>query len=185
LSQSAAPFADIAFAALGQNAALIISVMALFATTNTVLLMLLAASRIVYGMAESGSLPRKLSRVHPVTRTPWVAILLSMGLCMAFVLLGDIAFVANVNNFTVFVTFAVINAALIVLRYRKPDVSRPFQVPLSLGRLPMLPVLGIIFNIFMLLQLSLQILTIGFGLTALGGLAAILRERAIKHFHRT
>ncbi len=174
LSQSAAPFADIAFAALGQNAALIISVMALFATTNTVLLMLLAVSRIVYGMAESGSLPGKLSRVHPVTRTPWIAILLSMGLCMAFVLLGDIVFVANVNNFTVFVTFAVINAALIVLRYRRPDVSRPFRVPLSLGRLPMLPVLGIIFNSFMLLQLSPKILAVGFGLTLLGGLAAIL-----------
>ncbi len=112
-----------------------------------------------------------------MTRTPWVAILLSMGLCMAFVLLGDIAFVANVNNFTVFVTFVVINAALIVLRYKMPDMSRPFQVPFSLGRLPMLPVLGIIFNSFMLLQLSPKILIVGFALTLLGGLAAILNMR--------
>ncbi|MCX6670159.1 MAG: hypothetical protein NTV25_10220 [Methanothrix sp.] len=45
--------------------------------------------------------------------------------------------------------------------------------------------LGIVFNIFMLLQLSLQVLAIGFGLTALGGLAAILRERKFKYVHRT
>jgi APA family basic amino acid/polyamine antiporter len=45
--------------------------------------------------------------------------------------------------------------------------------------------LGIVFNIFMLLQLSLQVLAIGFGLTALGGLAAILRERKFKYVYRT
>jgi amino acid transporter len=107
--------------------------MALFATTNTVLLMLLAASRIIYGMADSSSLPEVLGRVHPVTRTPWIAVLASMILCMGFVLLGDIALVANVNNFTVFVTFITINAALMLLRYRKPEISRPFKVPLAIG----------------------------------------------------
>jgi APA family basic amino acid/polyamine antiporter len=64
-------FAEIAYAALGQRASIAISVMALFATTNTVLLMLLASSRIIYGMAESSSLPRMLAQVHPKTGTPW------------------------------------------------------------------------------------------------------------------
>jgi len=111
LSQSSAPFADIAYSALGANASTIISIIALFATTNTVLLMLLASSRIIYGMAQSGSLPQILANVHPQRRTPWTATLLSMALAMAFVSFQDIAFVANVNNFTIFVTFMVINAA--------------------------------------------------------------------------
>ncbi len=118
------------------NAFFVLSVIALFATTNTVLLMLLAASRIIYGMADSSSLPEVLGRVHPVTRTPWMAVLASMILCMGFVLLGDIALVANVNNFTVFVTFITINAALMLLRYRKPEISRPFKVPLAIGKVP-------------------------------------------------
>lgn len=96
---------------------------------------------------------------------------------MSFVYLGDISFVANVNNFTVFVTFIVINAALIRLRQSKPELSRPFRVPLSLGLMPILPVLGILFNAFMLIQLSGQILAIGFGLTIVGGMAALLRRR--------
>lgn len=177
LSQSAAPFAEIAYAALGQRASNAISVMALFATTNTVLLMLLASSRIIYGMAESSSLPRMLAQVHPRTGTPWAAIILSTVLSMAFVLLEDIAFVANVNNFTVFLTFIVINAALIVLRYKNPKSTRPFQVPISLGRMPLLPVLGILVNAFMLLQLSWQVLSIGIGLTVLGVAASFLVER--------
>ena len=179
LSQSSAPFADIAYFVLGPNASTIISIVALFATTNTALLMLLASSRIIYGMAQAGSLPPILARVHPRTQTPWVAALLSMTVAMAFVFLGDIAFVANVNNFTVFVTFMVINAALIMLRYRKPQVHRPFQVPLSWGRLPLLPALGIFFNAFMLAQLTWQIMAIGLGLVVLGGLAAMLSRRSL------
>ena len=179
LSQSSAPFANIAFAALGTNASTIISVMALFATTNTVLLMLLASSRIIYGMAKSGSLPKILATVHPKNHTPWVATLLTMALAMTFVFLEDITFVANVNNFTVFVTFIVINAALVMLRYHKPELSRPFHVPLSWGRLPFLPLLGIFFNVFMLVQLSGQVIVIGFGLMVLGGLAALLNKHNI------
>jgi len=178
LSQSSAPFADIAFAALGQQASFIVSIMALFATTNTVLLMLLASSRIVYGMSESGSLPGILSQIHPATRAPWTAIILVMVLAMAFVFLEDIAFVANINNFIVFITFIVINASLILLRYHKPEITRPFQVPLSIGRLPIMPALAIFFNAFMMLQLSVQVLAIGVGLTILGFLAAHISFRS-------
>lgn len=179
LSASAAPFSDIAHAALGHNASLVISVMALFATTNTVLLMLLAASRIIFGMAESASLPRILSCVHSRTGTPWVAVILVAALCMAFVSLQDISFVANVNNFTVFLTFIVINAAMIRLRYRRPEAVRPFRVPFSWGKLPILPVLGVAVNVFMMLQLSWSVIAIGAGLTVLGGAAAHLLDRSM------
>jgi APA family basic amino acid/polyamine antiporter len=178
LSRSGAPFADIANAAFGRSAFFILSVMALFSTTNTVLLMLLAASRIIYGMADSSSLPKYLGRVHPVTRTPWIAVLASMVLCMMFVLIGDIAFVANVSNFTIFVTFIAINACLILLRYRKPKIQRPFKVPLVVGQLPVLPLLGIILNAFMLIQLSLEVIAIGIGLMALGIFVALATGRS-------
>jgi len=177
LSTSSAPFSDIAHAALGRNASLTISVMALFATTNTVLLMLLAASRIVFGMAESSSLPPILASVHPRTKTPWAAIVLVTAMCMAFIFLQDISFVANVNNFTVFLTFMVINAALIRLRYRRPELARPFRVPYSWGKLPVLPVLGIAVNLFLMLQLSWAAIALGAGLTILGAVAAKFLDR--------
>ena len=179
LSHSSAPFSDIARYALGPNASAAISVMALFATTNTVLLMLLASSRIIYGMASSGSLPAILASVHPRTHTPWIATILSMIIAMSFVFLGDIAFVANVSNFTVFVTFIVINAGLVSLRYKKPQIVRPFRVPISLGKLAILPVLGILFNFLMLAQLETRVMAIGLGLGGLGAIAALLSMRYI------
>ncbi|RQW81587.1 MAG: amino acid permease [Methanothrix sp.] len=178
LSTSSAPFSDIAHAALGRNASLAISVMALFATTNTVLLMLLAASRIVFGMAESSSLPLILASVHPRTKTPWAAVVLVTIMCMAFVFLQDISFVANVNNFTVFLTFMVINAALIRLRYRRPELARPFRVPFSWGKLPILPLLGIVVNLFLMLQLSWSAIALGAGLTILGAAAAHFLDKS-------
>jgi APA family basic amino acid/polyamine antiporter len=182
LSRSSAPFADIAYSAFGPGASTIISIIALFATINTVLLLLLASSRIIYGMAQSGSLPQILASVHPLTLTPLAATIICMILAMAFVFLEDIAFVASVSNFTIFVTFMVINAVLIVLRYRKPAMNRPFQVPFTWGRLPLLPVLGIFFNAFMLAQLTWQVSAIGIGLMILGGLASMLNRRSLQSY---
>jgi APA family basic amino acid/polyamine antiporter len=178
LGGSAAPFADIALVAAGQRAFFLLSIIALFSTTNTVLLLLLAASRIVYGMAASSALPGALAMVHPATGSPWAATLAVILPSMAFVLLQDIEFVANVANFTIFLTFMVINAALIVLRYRRPEAWRPFRVPLALGRMPLIPLLGAAFNAFMLAQLSFQVLLMGSALALLGGLAFLM----VKYF---
>lgn len=174
LGTSEAPFADLAFSVMGSDAFVILSVIALFATANTVLLMLLAASRITYGMADSFSLPGILAQVHPSRRTPWVAILSMMALSMVFVLAGDIKFAANVTNFTLFVTFIVVNAALVMLRYTKPDLERHFRVPLTIGKLPLLPLLGLAFCVFMLAQLSLQVIAVGMMLIVLGGLFSLV-----------
>ena len=160
LSQSSAPLADIASAALGKNAFIVLSIIAIFATSNTVLLMLLAASRITYGMAESSSLPRILSESRLRTRTPWMAILGTTVMTIVFILLNDIGYLAGITEFTVFITFVVINGSLIVLRYKQADVYRPFQVPIALGRFPLPPLLGLFFNIFMLIQLSVTVLAL-------------------------
>jgi APA family basic amino acid/polyamine antiporter len=176
LAESKAPFADIALAAVGRRGFFLLSIIALFSTTNTVLLMLLAASRIVYGMASSSALPRAFARVHPATGAPWAATLAVILPSLAFVLLQDIGFVANVANFTLFLSFIVINAALIVLRFNQPEIKRPFRVPLAMGKMPLIPLLAIAFNAFMLAQLSFQVLLMGSFLALLGGLAAMIKR---------
>jgi len=180
LAASRAPFADVASGALGPAAFTLISVIALFATANTALLMMMASSRIAYGMASSSSLPAALARVHSRTRTPWVAIVAVALASMAFLFAGEIDFVANVTNFTLFLTFVVINASVILLRYRAPDTPRPFRIPGSIGFLPVLPALGVVSSLFLLAQLDAQVLLVGGALVALGtgiALAGYRRSR--------
>jgi APA family basic amino acid/polyamine antiporter len=74
LSVSKAPFSDIVSGTLGPDAAIVIAVVALFATANTALMSMYASSRVLYGMAGSSRLTARFARVHPGRRTPWTAI---------------------------------------------------------------------------------------------------------------
>jgi amino acid transporter len=181
LSGSNAPFTDIVSVALGPDAAILIAVIALFATANTVLMSIYASSRILYGMAESSRLTAVFSRVHPGRRTPWTAILFCGFLSIALLFTGDIAFIANVTNFMLFVTFTVINAAVIFLRYSSPESSRPFRIPFSVGKLPLIPLAGMVFCIFLLAQQKVSVLGLGVALTAAGiVLMVIARHSSIR-----
>ncbi|MDW7728008.1 MAG: amino acid permease [Candidatus Methanoperedens sp.] len=177
LATSEAPLADIAFTALGPDAFVILSVIALFATANTALLMMLASSRITYGMAESSSLPSILARIHHTRRTPSAAIFIIMLLSLMFVFSGDIGLVANITNYTLFVTFIVINATVITLRYKLPELERPFRVPLNIGKFPVLALFGFVFCLFMLTQLGMGAILSGIGLTLIGLLFALMYEK--------
>jgi basic amino acid/polyamine antiporter, APA family len=177
LGLSGAPLADVAAVSLGNKAFFLMSWIALFSTINTVLVVMLGGSRIVYGMAYSGSLPKSISRLHPHYRTPWVAILGVSCLSTLFVLLRDIAIVANIANFMIFIVFFMINLSLIKLRYVDPGRNRPFKVPLNIGRFPLLPFLGILSTVVLFSQLSLEVITYGFVLTGIGIVIMLLRTR--------
>ena len=177
LAGSPAPFSDVVATALGPDAAVIIAIVALFATANTALMSLYASSRILYGMAGSSLLAAGLAWVHPARRTPWTAIGVCGVLSVLLVFAGDIAFIANVTNFTLFITFIAINAAVIVLRYRSPCSPRPFRIPVSIGRLPLAPVAGIVFCIFMLGVQQQSVLIFGIVLTGVGIVLLLITEQ--------
>ena len=150
LHASKAPLATVAAAALGNNAFLLLGIIALFSTANTALIFMVAASRMLYGMAKQQSLPRLFSRVHSKTRTPWVAIFFVMVLSIAFSFINDIGTVANLTNLFLFITFAAVNVSLIALRYKKPDMKRPFKCPVNVGSFSVIALLGFLSSIFML-----------------------------------
>lgn len=168
LSASDAPLAYVASKVFGEKAYFLLSVIALFATANTALMMLVSGSRLLYGMAKAGSLPRILSKVHIKRRTPQVSILVTMVFAMAFCLLRDIKLVADVTNFGTFLTFAIVNFSLIYSRIKKPDLKRPFKVPLNIGEFPLLAFFGLGSCLFMLLHFEMLVVLISILMIALG-----------------
>jgi APA family basic amino acid/polyamine antiporter len=168
LATSDAPLADVAGEVLGSRADDLLTVIALFSTANTVLLLLVAASRLIYGMAATGTLPRFLAWVHPGAQTPARAVVLSLVVSVGFALSGDISLVAGATNFAVFVGFAAVNVSLIVLRFTHPEMPRPFRVPLNIGRVPVLPVAALISVAFLMANLEQDALLIGAGLFVSG-----------------
>jgi APA family basic amino acid/polyamine antiporter len=155
LASSSAPLADAAHNVLGVNGGTTLSVVALFATASTVLITLVAGARILYGMAKSNSLPQFLGKVHSKTKTPWIAVV-------------GIVIIANITVFAVVITFAVINLAVIVLRYTESELERPFKVPINVGKFPILPLFGFGTTVYMAMQFEIEILLIGLAIIVIG-----------------
>lgn len=171
------PLTVIAGTFLGPGGALAMAVIALFATANTVLIILIVTSRMIYGMSAGGALPKVFSKVHAKTKTPWVAIIFTMLIAMGFIFFGDIEIVARVTVFSVFLIFFLINIILIVLRKTRPDIERPFKVRPNIKWVPIFPVIGAITcflmfftfseigssEYFFILIVQIIVISIGFG----------------------
>ena len=147
---SDAPLADVATEVLGPVGGILMSSIALFATANTVLIMLIVTSRMMYGMARDKALPEGLSKISPKHRTPIIAVLLTTGFTLIPIFFGDISLVAHATVFGVLINFFLINISLIALRRRKPDMERPFELKPSYKGVPIIALLGSIICIALL-----------------------------------
>jgi APA family basic amino acid/polyamine antiporter len=161
LSLSDAPLSFAVSTVLGPNGFSIMAYIALFATANTVLITSIVGSRMIYGMARDRALPTILSKIHNKTKTPWTAILTMMIFSMVFIFIGDIELVANITSLGVFITFALVNLSLIWLRYKKPDLKRPFKAPINFGKFPVISFLGLLSCLIMLTQFDFFVILFG------------------------
>jgi APA family basic amino acid/polyamine antiporter len=168
LATSAAPIALVAERGLGSEAHILLSAIALFAITNTVLITLVAGSRIFYGMAKEKVFPSILEKVHFKTKTPWIAVIVILIISIAFTLIGDIVIVANITVFAIVITFAAVNLAVIVLRYTEPDIERKFKVPLNIGKFPILPLFGVGISTYMAFQFEIEVILVGIAIIGIG-----------------
>jgi len=145
IAVSPAPLSDVASEILGPVGGILMSFIALFATANTVLIMMIVTSRMMYGMARDKALPEGLSKVSPKFKTPAVAILITMILTMiplGLYFIGDISTIADATVFGVLITFFLVNLSLIVLRKKKPELERPFKLKPNIRWLPIVSLLG-------------------------------------------
>jgi amino acid transporter len=160
LANSRAPLA-LAVAQASPALARVLGAIALFATANTALASILSAGRVLYGMAQGGDLPRRVGAVGSRRKTPWVATLIASGAAMLLLPLGRVELVASVSSFAALIAFTAVHASVIALRYREPERSRPFRVPLRVGRFPLLPALGAIGSSMLLVRLEPAALLVG------------------------
>ena len=196
LAASSAPLADVMQATLGANGALFITIVALAATASTVLGLFVAASRLLFGMAEEGSLPKILTRISGKENVPWIAVLLSAFVAILFVLPGDITTVAALTDFAALFVFMIINFTVIWLRFTRPNDIRGFKIPLNIFKAPIIPIIGTIFCGFMLFHFSKKVFFAGIAFFLVGMLLYHMfwekrhkplehhekKERHIKHY---
>jgi APA family basic amino acid/polyamine antiporter len=133
------------------NASYVITLGALAGLTSVMLVMLLGQTRVLYAMACDGLLPRSFfAKIHPKFRTPYKTTIL-VGLLAAIVgslvPIDDIGKMVNIGTLFAFVLVCI---SVMVLRSTNPGQPRPFRTPL----VPVIPILGIIFNGYMIFKLG-------------------------------
>ena len=171
LAESPTPLTLVIAHDWGTRASDLVAAVALASTTNTSLLVLIAASRLVFGMARRRTLPPLLATVSQRAHAPWVAAIACFAVAACFTLIGDIGLVASVTDFAVYAIFVAVNASLVILRRRRPDAPRTFVVPLAVRGVPVLPLLGTATVAVMLAYLEPAAWAIGAASVAAGVLA--------------
>jgi APA family basic amino acid/polyamine antiporter len=124
---------------------------ALAGLTSVMLVMLLGQTRVLYAMATDGLLPKKFfAEVHPRFRTPFKNTFM-VGLLAAIVgALTPIDDIGKMVNIGTLLAFVIVCIAIMILRKTDPERSRPFRTPL----VPLVPIMGILFNGYMMVKLG-------------------------------
>ncbi|HEX4269111.1 MAG TPA: amino acid permease [Steroidobacteraceae bacterium] len=97
--------------------------------TSVILTSLLGQPRILLSMADDGLLPRAMSRCHPRFKTPHVATVVT-GIGAALIAgVFPLDVLADLISIGILLAFAVVCIGVLVMRFTRPEVHRPFRVP--------------------------------------------------------
>ncbi len=120
--------ADAAQLLVGRIGVGLVAVVVMISTFGTLAGSMMTGPRIFFAMADDGLFFRGVARVHPKFKTPSVAILLTAGMGIAYVLARTFEQLADTFVLALWPFYALAAAAVFVLRRRRPEADRPVRV---------------------------------------------------------
>ena len=128
---------------------ILVTVGAIAGLSSVMVVMMLAQPRIFLAMSRDGLLPRWAGRLHPRFRTPHVSTLVTGAVVAVAAGLTPIGTLGNLVSIGTLMAFVIVSCGIIVLRRTRPDLPRPFRMPL----VPLLPVLSAVVSLILMLSL--------------------------------
>ncbi|MYW63270.1 amino acid permease [Streptomyces sp. SID8379] len=130
----------------------VIAVGAIIGILTVMFTFMLGVTRVWFSMSRDGLLPKWFAKTHPTrhvpTRVTWIVGFASAAIA-GFLPIGE---AAELTNIGILLAFVVVCVAVIVLRYRQPDLPRTFRTP----GMPVVPALGVVFSIWLITFLQWQ-----------------------------
>ena len=120
LASSDAPLA-LVFERLTGASPKTMSLIAVMATLNGIIVQIIMSSRVLYGLARQRQLPAGFARVNPVTQTPLIATALSTAFVLLLALVLPLHNLAETTARLTLVVFTVVNVSLIRIKRRSPN----------------------------------------------------------------
>jgi APA family basic amino acid/polyamine antiporter len=130
----------------------VIAVGAIVGILTVMFTFMLGVTRVWFSMSRDGLLPRWFAKTHPTrhvpTRVTWIVGVAS-AVIAGFVPIGE---AAELTNIGILLAFVVVCVAVVVLRYRQPDLPRGFRTP----GMPFVPAVGVVFSLWLITFLAWQ-----------------------------
>jgi len=108
--------------------------------SSVILVMLMGQPRIFYSMSNDGLLPASFSKVHKKYKTPYITTIITGAVAMLVAGLFPIGLLGELVSIGTLLAFVLVCGGILVLRYKRPELNRPFKTPLF----PVVPILGIL-----------------------------------------
>ncbi|HSL72306.1 MAG TPA: amino acid permease, partial [Longimicrobiales bacterium] len=159
-----------------------IKIGAIAGLSSVILVMVMAQPRIFYSMARDGLLPGVFKKIHPRFRTPHITTMIT-GVAVAITAgLFPIGQLGHMVSIGTLLAFVLVSLGVLVLRYKEPNLERPFKTP----GMPVVPILGAVFCLYLMYGLPgitwlrlLIWLVIGLAIYFLYGARAAARAREL------
>ncbi|MFL5613674.1 MAG: amino acid permease [Gemmatimonadaceae bacterium] len=117
-----------------------VNIGAIAGLASVVLVMLMGQPRIFFSMSRDGLLPAVFGKVHPKYQTPYVTTIVTGVVAAAVAGFFPIGLLGELVSIGTLLAFVIVCFGVMVLRYKRPNIPRPFRTPL----VPVVPILGIL-----------------------------------------
>jgi APA family basic amino acid/polyamine antiporter len=117
--------------------------------SSVMVVLMMAQPRIFYSMSRDGLLPPFARKIHPKFRTPHITSIITgiiVALAAGFTPIGALGELVSIGTLLAFV---IVSVGVIFLRYRRPDLHRPFKTPF----VPFIPILSAVVSLALMLGL--------------------------------
>jgi amino acid transporter len=120
--------------------------------TSVLLVLFLSQARIFMAMSRDGLLPAVFSSVHPRFRTPHIATMVTGAVICVTAAFTPIMELEAMVNIGTLLAFVMVCAAVLILRFQRPAMHRPFRCPV----VHLVAPLGMLVNVLMMLFLPVD-----------------------------
>jgi APA family basic amino acid/polyamine antiporter len=108
---------------------LLVNIGAVAGLASVVLVMLLGQPRIFFAMSRDGLLPAAFGKVHPKFQTPYIPTIITGTVAGIVAGLFPIGLLGELVSIGTLLAFAIVCGGILVLRITRPEIPRPFRVP--------------------------------------------------------
>ena len=123
---------------------------------------MIGTSRLGYALAADGLFPRVFAKIHPKFKTPYLGILIQATTALVAAIIGQLGMLIATSVFFMAIAYVATSASIFSLR--KKNTEAQFQ--LKGGSL--IPILGVVFSLFLITQCALEQIALGLVLLLVG-----------------